>query len=295
MCNSLKLLMRNQKGQALPIVLGLLAIGGLTIAVTLNYATTNLKGTQVDEENMKGIYAANAGVENSLWSILQGNSSPPASIPDINGMHVNINTVVGTNNMTLYIDDLQTGVHGEMVTVGNNITSLGGNLYEYTITMTTNNNTKSNTSLDEFGAVLPNGYTFETNSTIGFRGSNLSYVPQTGGVPNPQLDDPNYIGFLGGGAQWVKWYWPQHPPGIGPSENYTESFKMTGTGSTGGSYAWAHGGSMDIGSVGQITGYLTTINATATRPSDGKITGRVTANSIIGSGGLYILSWQISK
>ena len=53
MVRLLKQLLSSEKGQALAIVLGLLAIGGLTIAVSLNYATTSLKGSGIVEENMK--------------------------------------------------------------------------------------------------------------------------------------------------------------------------------------------------------------------------------------------------
>jgi len=60
---------RNEKGQALVIVLGLLAIGGLTIAPLLNYMSTGLKAGQLYEKQMVEFYSADAGVELALWNL----------------------------------------------------------------------------------------------------------------------------------------------------------------------------------------------------------------------------------
>ena len=51
----LKQFLSGQKGQALAIVLCLLAIGGLTITVSVNYASTNLKGSRIIEEKTEEI------------------------------------------------------------------------------------------------------------------------------------------------------------------------------------------------------------------------------------------------
>ena len=58
-----KQLLDSQKGQALPIVLCMLAIGGLTIAGSLSYATTNVNGSRITVEGLQGTYAAEAGIE----------------------------------------------------------------------------------------------------------------------------------------------------------------------------------------------------------------------------------------
>ena len=74
MVRLLQQFLSGEKGQALPIVLGLLAIGGLTIAMSLNYATTSLNGARILGENMNGVYAADAGVEDALWCLENGAS-----------------------------------------------------------------------------------------------------------------------------------------------------------------------------------------------------------------------------
>ena len=88
MVRLLKQLLSNEKGQALPIVLCLLAIGGLTIASSLNYATTNLNAGRIIDEGIKGIYAAEAGVENALWCLENGISPPGQLLENINRMEV---------------------------------------------------------------------------------------------------------------------------------------------------------------------------------------------------------------
>jgi len=67
-----KELVRNEKGQALIIVLAFLAIGGLTIATSLTYMTTGIKVGQVHEKKMNESYAADAGVEYGLWQLTSG-------------------------------------------------------------------------------------------------------------------------------------------------------------------------------------------------------------------------------
>ena len=53
----------------MPIVLILLVLGGLLIIPTLDYASTSLKGHQVVEIKALGLYAADAGIEDSLWHL----------------------------------------------------------------------------------------------------------------------------------------------------------------------------------------------------------------------------------
>lgn len=69
---TLKKLIKGQKGQALPIVLVLLVLGGLLIVPTLNYASTSLKGHQVVESNTLEFYAADSGAELALWHLMYG-------------------------------------------------------------------------------------------------------------------------------------------------------------------------------------------------------------------------------
>jgi len=58
---------RNEKGQALAIVLALLAIGALTIVPLLRYTYTGLSASRIYDEKMELSYAAEAGLEDGIW------------------------------------------------------------------------------------------------------------------------------------------------------------------------------------------------------------------------------------
>jgi len=63
-------LIREERGQALVLVLILLLVGGLVIAPLLDFMGTGLKvGKEVYENKMYEVYAADAGVEDGLWQI----------------------------------------------------------------------------------------------------------------------------------------------------------------------------------------------------------------------------------
>lgn len=65
----LKRLIKTEKGQALPMVLILMVIGGLILAPTLTYTTSGLKVGQAYESMSEEFYAADAGIEDGLWQI----------------------------------------------------------------------------------------------------------------------------------------------------------------------------------------------------------------------------------
>lgn len=65
----LKSILKKEAGQALPIALILLALGGFLVVPTLVFMNTNLTANRtVDQANLR-LYAADAGVENILWNI----------------------------------------------------------------------------------------------------------------------------------------------------------------------------------------------------------------------------------
>jgi len=71
----LRKIIKEQKGQALPIVLVLLVVGGLLIAPTLDYASTSLKAHQVTETNTLEIYSADSGIEGTLYWLTNGRTA----------------------------------------------------------------------------------------------------------------------------------------------------------------------------------------------------------------------------
>lgn len=59
----------DQSGQALPMAMVLLIIGGLVIAPLLNFISGNMKAAQVIEDKVCDFYAADAGIEDGLWKV----------------------------------------------------------------------------------------------------------------------------------------------------------------------------------------------------------------------------------
>lgn len=283
MIRLLKQSLGDEKGQALLIVLGMLAIGGLTIAVSLNYATANLNSNRIIQEDTKGVYAAAAGVEYALWSLREGIPTGNETPENINQMGVDIRTEdMGT--YILYLDGLfepESSVHSDWVTIEGNIVLVGGTTSNYTTTIAREEVAVGNIRLTEVGAVLPMGYTYIADSAASFP-ENLS------------VDNPTSSGNTSGGARWLKWLWG---PGQGPliTTNHTQAFQIDGTGSTDGAYTWLVSQSGDVGTVGEITGSLYRITSTATRPEDGKVAAEIRADVIIQGEAVHIFSWEISN
>jgi len=100
-----KKIIKGEMGQALPITLALLVIGGLTVVPSLNLVFTSAKTSNALQAGVKGTYAADAGVEDTLWSLANG-QSPLTQLPDnINDMQVNIQTI-DRGTYTIYFGEL---------------------------------------------------------------------------------------------------------------------------------------------------------------------------------------------
>jgi len=101
----LKKIIQKESGQALPIVLILLALGGLLIAPALSYASTTLKVDRMHEQKIAELYAADAGIEDVIHKIATDNTSleslgigelyeyPAESLPVINNLQLDSITV----------------------------------------------------------------------------------------------------------------------------------------------------------------------------------------------------------
>lgn len=95
-----KRLIRDEKGQALVMVLILLLIGGLITGPLLSNIGTGLSTGEVYEMRTVELYAADAGVEDAIWKIQNQDgylpcspTSPPRNytITDVNGKSVAVN------------------------------------------------------------------------------------------------------------------------------------------------------------------------------------------------------------
>ena len=283
MIRFLQKMISSEKGQALPIVLALLVIGGLTITPSLNYTTTSLNSNRILGEGVRGTYAADAGIEDTLWSLRNGLSPSSQLSEPINRMAVATQTE-DKGTYTICLGELiQPGEHNDYLDVdGEMVWDEGAEAYKYTITVTWQ--PEAGTAvihLNGIGARIPPGYSYQAESAAGFPG-NLST-----GEPDENLDDV--------GAYLLNWTLEPPNPSVSEAEPVqTQTFYITGEGSQEGHYAWIIANRTDIGAVGEITGTSYKITATATHPENNKTTAKIVADIMLEDGGeTYILSWQI--
>ena len=278
---------KGEKGQALPIVLILLVVGGLLVAPCLNYASTSLFASQMVKKNVRGIYAADAGIEDALWKL---KNDPPAPdfypLPEpVNQMQVAIETD-DMGEYALYNGELvEARQHYDYLAVdGEAVWDEDEEAYKYTITVTWQPWSGYPTiHLEEIGARLPTGYSYQSGSAGDF-GGNLSTDE-----PDDTLD--------GAGAHMLNWELPSPEPEVSEEDpTATQTFYITGTGEPEGDYAWVEAGRMDIWVVSEATGTLYRITATATRPGDVEPTAKVVADAIFNEATeeISIIVWQIN-
>src|SRR4030042_2140923 len=91
-----------EKGQALILVLCFLALGGLTISISLNFVTTCINGVRIHQSHMLELYSADAGLEKAIWSLTR-NEIPisPGDEIDIAQFLMNSKTI-GVNIYNTY-------------------------------------------------------------------------------------------------------------------------------------------------------------------------------------------------
>ena len=287
MLRFLKQIKSGEKGQVLPTVLALLVLGGLAIVPSLNYAATSLNAGRIIGEGVRGVYAAEAGVEDALWSLENGISPPQQLSENINQMEITVQTE-DRGTYTLYLGELiQPKGHSDHLIVDSEIVwDEGAEAYKYIITVTWQPLPGIPViHLEGVGARLPVGYEYQQYSSAMFP-ENLS------------TDDDNELTqTLDTSGVWLlNWDLKSSNPSVSEGNPVqTQTFYITGEGSQEGYYAWVVASRTDIGAVGEITGNSYKITATATRPEDGRTTAKIVADVIIGGGVTYIASWQISN
>ena len=287
MIKFLKQVIAGERGQALPIVLAFLVLGGLTIAPSLEYAATSLNSSKAIKEGVGGLYAADAGVEYALWCLVNGVPPSQQLAENINQMGAVIQTEE-KGNYTLYFGELiQAGQHSDYLSVGGEmVPGEEAETYQYTITVSWQPSSgESVIHLVEVGARLPVGYIYKSDSAADFA-DNLSTSE-----PDETVDTA--------GAKLLTWGLESPYPSVSQADPVqTQTFyitDITGEGNQEGDYTWVVANRSDVGAVGEITGTLYIITATAVRPENGGTTARIVADTVITGGTAYIISWQISK
>jgi len=281
-------IIKGEKGQALPVVLVLLVLGGLLIAPCLSYASTSLNAGQIIEKNVRGVYAADAGVENTLWKL---KNAPPDSYPDfyqlpesVNQMQVAIETEERGKYALYYGELVEVRDKYYYLAVDGEMEWIEEETYKYTITVTWQPESGTPTiHLEEIGVRLPIGYGYQPGSASSF-------------FDNLSRDEP--VDTLDGAdAQMLNWEFGSPPPDVSELDPIaTQTFYVTGEGEQEGDYTWVVAQPDIIDIVGEITGGLYRITATATRPEDGEITARVMADATLdeATGDISIILWQIN-
>ena len=106
---TLRSLLREQKGQALPIALAMLAVGALVLVPLLNLTETTLRSGMREESRMYEHYAANAGIMDGIREIAADSPQLPGvsenwtySISDTNSRDVSVTiTTIDNGNWTV--------------------------------------------------------------------------------------------------------------------------------------------------------------------------------------------------
>ncbi len=174
-------LIRGEAGLALPIVLTTLVLGSLLIAPVLSFTSSSLNGGKVIENKIKGLYTAQAGVEDALWRLKY---SPPGSLPysynlsGINGLSVSVTIEAVTELAGEHID--ATGDHSSWMIITKTVTYSNG-VYDYT--MSIKNDGSGNMKFEMILIGFPPSLSYQNNSTSGqFTSSNpdISGTTDTG-------------------------------------------------------------------------------------------------------------------
>jgi len=278
----LKQIISSEKGQALPIVLALLVIGGLTIVPSLNHTFTGLNSSRMLEDSVKGVYAADAGVEDVLWSLANEVPAPTQLSQNINQLEVDILTEE-KGIYTIYLGELvEPGEHFDYLDiVGDLAWDEEAQAYKYTITVTwLPTSGEPVIHLDQVGARIPIGYSYQTGSAADFE-DNLS------------TDEPDEILDVLG-AYLLNWEFEPPKPDVSQADPVeTQTFYITGDGELENYYTWIVANRDDIGAVGEITGGSYRITATATRPENNETAARIVAEAMTADETVYVLSWQV--
>ena len=273
----------DESGQAILATLVCLLLGGILIASCFGYINTVLKNRASMERGTRGLYAADAGVEDVLWCLSNGVSLHTALPQNLNGNQVSMqNELIG--DYSLYAGEWITAdSHNSWLLVSGDIVwDEVAEAYKYTITVTWNAESGTTIHLSEVGAKLPIGYTYQTDSAALF-GDNLSIDE-----PEDTLDSDD--------AHLLKWIFSAPRPSVSESDpTQTEVFYITGEDTLDNYYAWVVASREDIGYVSELNGTFYRVTTTATCIETSEVTASIITDILLSEGTTYIMSWQINQ
>ena len=178
---------RNEKGQALAIILCFLALGGLTIATLLSFTSTGLKTGQIYEERTKLQYASDAGLEEALWKVQNEEdlfqpgdygASVNYTLPDsINGKTVSVNITQLWPLTGLESDEHGTDSPGSLTITGGIIKRTEGK-YKVQVSY---DGSQGSLPIDKIAVWLPARFGYVPGSSSGITTQNPTVTDQFGG------------------------------------------------------------------------------------------------------------------
>jgi hypothetical protein len=178
---------RKERGQALPLALCFLVIGGMTITTLLTFMSNGLKTGQLYEEKTKLHYAADAGLEEVLWK-MQSEQVPIEcgdyetefnyALPDgVNEKAVDINIKQIWPLTGLESDENGTTAPSSLTITGGIIDKAEGK-YKVQISY---DGTQGNLPIDRVAVWLPTRFQYVAGSSSGITTQNPTITNQRGG------------------------------------------------------------------------------------------------------------------
>ncbi len=266
---------KEEAGLVLPAVLAMLSLGSLLIIPSLNYVATSLKTGEMVEENVEGLYAADAGIEDALWRI---KNDKPASFPysyqlsDVNGMSVD---VVIDQPATIFGEETfpQEG-HSDWLVITKSI-SYDAGIYFYTLSIT--NNGEGNIKVEKILIDFPPYLEYVAGST----GGDITTV------------SPTVIGHSTTGIALV-WDISVPQPTVEEGATKDHAFQLNGPPDISGieGHGFVQATRQDIGTVWDGDSHPYTITAQA---KDATSTVVATIRVGVWEAQLYITCWEVSR
>ncbi len=288
MKRTLNKLIKNERGQALLIVLVMMLMGGLIITPLLSYMSTGLRAGKVHEEKMAELYAADAGIQDAIHKMLADDPSLPLIvgenwtyyISNLNDKYVKVEIVL-EEEAEEFVDDLleenYSGVHEDWEVVSDMV---GAGTYTLDITYT---GAANNKKVDGIGVWFWGVYACTDNSSgVGKMTDNY-----------PVYSFEQRDNYKGGTAFLWEWLGGNRPI-FQPGDSMTQSMTFTPETIPAFYISWVVTGSADIGVVTSGAEFGTSkVIATATDNTTG---GQTVVTSYItwSSDNISIINWEIS-
>ena len=271
-------LIRNEKGQALPLVLMLLVVGGFTIGAVLTYVSTGLNVGQIQEERLAELYAADAGIEDGLWRIqndevLLDPYDYEAEFTYTLPVGINEKEVVVNVTPIWLLDSLEsdkngTMPHQQLVVAGQVIDEEDG---EYQVKLTYDGS-KGNLKVERVGVWLPTSFNYVADSTSGITTENPTSIFEWRGGKALAWDFQPAVNFEALPASSE----PTPPGGFIPATEFPIkrilTFSFSPAGHPEGSFSWIRTNRSDIYLSWDTSCKIYKVTATATDAATGKRT-----------------------